>query len=297
MENTHLRKSFEIATNNLVEKFKKDLKCIGGFLIGSASHDMIWEWSDLELLFIFDDSYKGPSSFSLFEEEVVASVKIVKRSAFKNYLSSANVSDYWYCALSKSTLLFSKDASIKTLFDDSFHIGDRDREIEMLLGFSQAVYYLNKAEKNFRVKKNSQNATYFLFHLAEGIAWLEVARNRVFPEREIISQASDMAPEIFDKIYKPLIYEVIDDVLINNIIEFVNEYLKNSTFEVYAPIIEYLKVNKSLKNFSLETRMHGFGINYDWLFRMGIVGRSVEMVKINNRDESFLQIDYRIKED
>ena len=296
MENLQLRERFEKATSSIVEKFKKDKKCLAAFLIGSTSHDLIWEWSDLELLFIYDDSYKGPSYYHLLEYDVGASVKVAKRSAFKDYLGSTNVSDYWFCALSKSTLLFTRDITLKEYFEDIFYIGDRDREIEMLLGFSQAVYYLNKAEKNFRVKGNSQNAAYFLFQLAEGIAWLEVARHRAFPEREIIAQASKMKPELFKKIYDPLLYEIVKDDMINEILEFCHAYLRENTLEVYSPIISYLKEYRTLKNFSMKTRPHGFGINFEWLYRMGIVDRYVEKVKINNKDEEFFQTGYRIND-
>lgn len=296
MENSKLRECFEKATNSLVEKFKRDEKCIAAFLMGSTSHDLIWEWSDLELLIIYDDSYKGPSHYHLLEFDVAATVKIVKRSSFKDYLGRTNVSDYWFCALSKSTLIFTKDITLKEYFEDIFYIGDRDREIEMLLGFSQAIYYLNKAEKNFRVKGNSHNAAYFLFQLAEGIAWLEVARERAFPEREIIAQASKINPELFVKIYDPLLNETVNDDMIHDILEFSYQYLKDNTLEVYNPVISYLKAYKTLEKFSLKTRTHGFGINFEWLYRMEIVERYVEPVKINNKSESFLQIGYRIND-
>ncbi len=296
MENAALRERFEKATHSMVEKFKEDKKCLAVFLLGSTSHDVIWEWSDLEILIIYDDSYKGPSYYNLIEYDVGVALTIMKRSAFKDYLTSTHVSDYWFCALSKSTLLFARDVTLKEYFEDIFYMGDRDVEIEMLLGFSQAVYYLNKAEKNFRIKRNSQNAAYFLFQLAEGIAWLEVARHRVFPEREIIAQASTIKPKLFKKIYDPLLYEIITDSMIDEILTFCHAYLKENTMEVYAPIISYLKEHRTLKDFSMKTRPHGFGINFEWLYRMGIVDRYVETVKINNKKEEFFEIGYRIKD-
>lgn len=296
MERPELRARFQKAQDSLSEKFNSDPKCLAAFLVGSMSHDLIWEWSDLEMLMIFDDSYKGASRYCLLEHGVQVVVNISTRSAFKDYLGKTDVSDYWFCALSKSTLLFSKDVTLKEFFQDIFYIGERDREIEMLLGFSQAVYYLNKAEKNFRVKRNSENAIYFLFDLAQGMAWLEVARARLIPERELIAQARQLNPDLFKKIYDPLFSEIMTDEVIDEIIKTCHQYLEENTMEVYRPLISYLQEHGTLEDFSLKTRRHGFGINYQWLYRMGIVERYVEPIKINNQTEEFYQIGYRINE-
>ena len=60
------------------------------------------------------------------------------------------------------------------LFRDIFYIGNRDRR-SMLLEFSEAIYYLNKAE-NFH--KEARKYGLLHFHIAQAIAWLEVARQR-----------------------------------------------------------------------------------------------------------------------
>lgn len=296
MQNRELKEKFDVALCSVVEKFKQDKKCLAAFLVGSMSHDLIWEYSDLEILAIYDDSYKGPSNFNLLEHDVQVVVNIRKRNTFKDYLGSADVSDYWFCALSKSTLLFSKELTLKEFFEDIFYIGERDMEIEMLLGFSEAVYYLNKAEKNFRVKRDSPNAIYFLFHLARGIAWLEVARNRLFPEREIIQQASELNPNLFSRIYAPLFYELVTDKIIDEILRTCHKYLEDNTMVVYQRFISYLKEHGTLKDFSMETRKHGFGINYNWLYRMNLVERYVEPIKINNQTTEFYQFGYRLKD-
>lgn len=295
MENRDLRAQFEKALDSIVNKFKGDPKCLAAFIIGSMSHDLIWEWSDLQILLIYDDSYKGSNDYYLLENNVQVVINIRKRSSFKSYLESTDVSDYYFCAFSKSTLLFTKDSTLKEYFEDIFYIGDRDREIEMLLGFSEAIYYLNKAQKNFYIKKNSANASFFILQIALGIAWIEVARNRLFPEREVIAQASKLKPKLFQKIYDPLFNKKVTDQIIEGILKNCEDYLKENTIDVYRPIIEYLKEHESLKDFSMKTREHGFGINYDWLYRMGIVDIYGEPIKINNLKEEFFQVGYRLK--
>ena len=45
MEDPVLRERFEKALDSIVAKFSSDAKCLAAFLIGSMSHDLIWEWS------------------------------------------------------------------------------------------------------------------------------------------------------------------------------------------------------------------------------------------------------------
>lgn len=296
MEDLMLREKFKNAADTFIEKIKKNKKCIAAFLMGSVSHDMIWEWSDLHIMLIFDDSYKGEHRYNIIEQDTPILITIDKKSEFVNYLVKTNVADYHFCDISKSTAIFIKDPTLKEYLDDIFYIGDRDREIEMLLGFSGAIYHLNKAEKNFRVKGNSHNAIYFLHQIAGDIAWIEVAKHQLIPERETITQAAELAPELFEKIYYRTIKEPVTDNMIDEIILYCHEYLKENTLEVYRPIISYLQKHGDLENFSMPTRGHGFGINYQWLYRMGIVSMYSEPVKIDKQDE-YYKVGYKLNPD
>lgn len=295
MENLGLRARFKKAQDSVVERVREDKKCLAALVLGSMSHDLIWEWSDLEILLIYGDSYKGPRSYSLLENEVHVVVNIRRKGEFLDYLGSSDVSDYWFCALSKSKLLYSRDGTLSEQIEDAFYVGERDREVEMLLGFSQAIYYLNKAEKNFQVKGNVANAVYFIPHIAEGIAWLEVARSRAIREREIIAQASELKPELFERIYHRLYSQVVTAQMVDEILVDCHEYLVENTWEVYRPILSYLRTHGTLQDFSMPVREHGFGINYDWLYRVGIVERYAEPMKISSA--SFYQLGYRIRDE
>ncbi len=302
MENIKLRKSFNNAMERFVEKIKNSRRCLAAFLIGSVSHDLIWEWSDLQILVIFDDSFKGmhhsqsQTRYHIIEEGVPILVDVRRKSEFISYLGSANVADYYFCAISKSTALFINDPTIKDYLEDIFYIGDRDRQGEMLLGFSNAVYYMNKAEKNFRVKKNSENAVFFLLQVAQGIAWLEVAKCRLFPEREIIAQAKKLDPKLFSRIYDRMIYESVTDQMIEEIISINLDYLVSNTKEVYLPILSYLEKWGNLDGFSMPIRPDGFGINFDWLRRMGIAKLEPVPIKIDSQNEEFYRYRYALDE-
>ena len=110
----------------------------------------------------------------------------------------------------------------------------------MLLGFSGAVYYLNKAEKNLYIKENLENAVYFIPQLAENIAWIEICKAGQIPEREVIPQGRRINPEIISQIYDPLYAKGATREVAKAILERCAAYLKEHTESVYQPVIQLI---------------------------------------------------------
>ena len=259
----------------LKSQLLKNRQCIAAYLLGSASHDVLWEWSDIQIAVILDDGYKGKRYYTLLEEEMCVALNIYTLTSFKEFIGMMRADDFMWKAFSKSTKIFSKDFLLDELWEDAFYVGDVDRQKEMLLGFSGAVYYLNKAGKNFYIKKNPENAVYFIPMIAENIAWIEIFKNREIPERELIPQGRKINPEVFEKIYDPLFsgniqghHKGIQSILVHCV-----SYLEENTKLIYQPILSYLETHGNLEGFRYETRPHGFGINYEWLVRCGIAQR------------------------
>lgn len=273
MENKELRERCVGIIERLKAQFMENSKCIAAYLLGSMSHDTIWEWSDIQIAVILDDDYKGKSYYTFCEDGQFVALNVYKLSGFKDFLQSQDTTSFLWKAFSKSTKLFSKDLLLDELFEDAFYIGDVLRQQEMLLGFSGAVYYLNKAEKNLYVKENLDHTIYFLYQIAENIAWIEIFRNREIPEREGIPQGKRLNPELFHKIYDTLYESVVTKESVTRVLEECVKYLESMTEMVYEPVLVYLKQNGTLEHFQYETRSDGFGINYEWLVRVGIVER------------------------
>lgn len=263
--------------NRIIERLKTALyarkECIAAYLLGSASHDTLWEWSDIQIAVILDDGYQGKRYEMLFEDEMCVALNIYTLTEFKEFTGSVHMDDFMWKAFSKCTKIFSKDFILDELLEEAFYIGDVDRQREMLLGFSGAVYYLNKAEKNFYIKQNLEHAIYFIPQIAENIAWMEVLKNRQIPERELIPQAKRLNRGIFEAIYDSLFEKIVNSVLVQSILESCATYLEENTRLVYQPIISHLEQYVDLEFFKYETRPHGFGINYEWLVRCGIAER------------------------
>lgn len=273
MEYQSLKEHCNRIIENMGAKLYEDKQCIAAYLLGSASHDKLWDWSDIQIAVILDDGYKGKRYYTLFEEGMCVALNIYTLTEFKDFIGAIHIDDFMWKAFSKGKKIFSKNYILDELLDEAFYIGEVDKQKEMLLGFSGAVYYLNKAEKNFYVKENIENAIYFIPQIAENIALIEIFKDKQIPERELIAQGKKLNGSIFEKIYDPLFEGKVDYAVVKSILENCVSYLEDNTRLVYQPIISYLENYGNLEYFKFETRAHGFGINYEWLVRCGIVER------------------------
>ena len=273
MENQFLKEKSTYVIQQVQDDLYANKQCIAAYLLGSYSHDKVWEWSDIEIAVILDDDYKGKPYYDLYAEGRWLSLNVYTLTNFKEFISTVATDNFLWKAFSKCTKLFSKDLMLDELMEDAFYIGDIDSEQEMLLGFSGAVYYLNKSEKNLYVKENLENTLYFIPQIAENIAWIEIFKNKKIPERELIPQGKKLNPDIFAKIYDPLFKEQVDENVLKYILKSCVSYLEEHTSLIYHPIISYLQKHGNLEHFKYETRPHGFGINYEWLVRYGIAER------------------------
>lgn len=281
MECQLLREKYNRIVQNIGEKLQGNKRCIAAYLLGSASHDKLWEWSDIQVAVVLDDGYKEERYYGLLEEGVYVAINVYTLTQFKEFIGVLRVDDFMWKAFSKCTKIFSKNLLLDELLEEAFYIGDVDRQKEMLLGFAGAVYYLNKAEKNFYIKEDIENAIYFIPQIAENIAWIEIFRNKQIPERELIAHGRRLNSAIFEKIYDSLFEGNVDYAKVKSILEGCVSYLEENTRHVYYPVIVHLEKYGDLEHFRYETRPHGFGINYDWLVRVGIVERYGIPVKIS----------------
>lgn len=273
MECQLLREKYNRIVQNIGEKLQGNKRCIAAYLLGSASHDKLWEWSDIQIAVVLDDGYKEDWYYALLEEGVYVAVNVYTLTKFKEFIGVLRVDDFMWKAFSKCTKIFSKNLLLDEFLEEAFYIGAVDQQKEMLLGFAGAVYYLNKAEKNFYIKEDIENAIYFIPQIAENIALIEIFKNKQIPERELIAQGKRLNSAIFEKIYDPLFKGNVDFTKVKSILESCVLYLEENTSRVYQPVIAHLEKYGDLEHFRYETRPHGFDINFDWLVRVGMVER------------------------
>lgn len=235
------------AVDLLVEKVEKDPYILAAIVAGSFSYAQVWEKSDLDVEIIGQDGIRPTQShFSLVENGVNIHAGISPRSSFKRSIESAQQGSFMHSYFSHSTLLFSKDDSIKEWYDKNASrdsIGERDKQLQILNVIAEALPSLVYAEKQFYVNQDIPTSFVTLLSVVEDLARIEVLLNNQIPAREVIQPALNYNPEFFEHVYTNLINCEKNDVVIQDAIDAINAYIDERQF-IFQPILDYLEEQK-----------------------------------------------------
>ncbi len=235
------------AVDLLVEKVEKDPYILAAIVAGSFSYAQVWEKSDLDVEIIGQDGIRPTQSFfSLVENGVNIHAGLSPRSSFKRSIESAQQGSFMHSYFSHSTLLFSKDDSIKEWYDKNASrdgIGERDKQLQILNIIAETLPSLVYAEKQFYVNRDIPTSFLTLLSVVEGLARIEVLLNNQIPAREVIQPALNYNPDFFEQVYTRFINCEKNDVVIHDAIEAINTYIDERQF-IFQPILDYLAEQK-----------------------------------------------------
>src|SRR5678816_3599076 len=149
------QRRFTAALDAFVERATQEPYVLAIILGGSLSHDRVWEKSDIDLLVIGRDEKNNPKeckSFSLVENGVNIHATLQPRSQFKRMIEGSLQSTFMHSFFSKSRLLFTRDETIRELYDNVQRLGAKDREVQLLRAGTGVLPCLYKAQKWFHAK-------------------------------------------------------------------------------------------------------------------------------------------------
>lgn len=238
------------AVDLLVERIQKDPNILAAMVAGSFSYAQVWEKSDLDVEIIGKDGIRPTNSFfSLVENGVNIHASLTPRSSFKRSIESAQQGSFMHSYFSHSTLLFSKDESIKEWYDKNASrdsIGERDKHLQVLNVIAETLPTLIYAEKQFYVNNDIPIAFLALLTVVEGLARIEVLLNNEIPAREVIQPALKYNPIFFNHVYTNLINCEKTEAVIQDAIDAINEYIDERQF-IFQPILDYLTEQKGAR--------------------------------------------------
>ncbi len=248
------------AVNLLVERVEKDPYILAAIVAGSFSYAQVWEKSDLDVEIIGQDGIRPTQShFSLLENGVNIHANISPRSSFKRSIESAQQGSFMHSYFSHSTLLFSKDDSIKEWYDKNASrdsIGERDKQLQILNVIAEVLPSLVYAEKQFYVNQDIPTSFLTLLSVVEDLARIEVLLNNQIPAREVIQPALNYNPDFFEHVYTNLINCEKNETVIQDAIDAINAYIDERQF-IFQPIFDYLEEQKGPRsNFEMNAHFH-----------------------------------------
>ncbi len=243
-----IEQQYDDAVDSLVARVKKDPYMLAAIVAGSFSYAQVWEKSDLDVELIGRDDIRPTQSFyALVENGVNIHACLTPRSNFRKSIEGAQQGSFLHSYFSHSTLLFSRDDSIKEWYAKNANrknIGERDRQFQLLNVVASTLPNLIYAEKQFSVNKDVVTCFLTLLNVVQGLARIELLLNDEIPAREVIHPALAYNPDFFNHVYTELINREKDAQVIQDALDRINAYLDERQF-IFQPILDYLSEQKA----------------------------------------------------
>ena len=243
-----IEQQYHEAIKTLVEKVKADPYILAVIVAGSFSYAQVWEKSDLDVEIIGRDGIRATQDFFvLVENGVNIHASLTPRNNFKQRIEGAQQGSVTHSYFSHSTLLFSRDASIREWYDKNASrrgIGERDKQLQLLNVAASTLPNLLYAEKQFYVNRDVVTCFLNLLIVVQGLARLEVLLNDEIPTREVIQPALGYNPDFFNRVYTELINCEKNEAVIQDTLDAVNAYLDERQF-IFQPVLDYLREEKA----------------------------------------------------
>jgi hypothetical protein len=273
---------FRDALRTFVDKIKQDDQVIAAVLLGSLSYDQVWEKSDIDLkLVVHDQKLKG--SYTCFvENDVPINTSIQTRNEFKRWMERSVQSSFNHSMLVRSTLLFTKDASITEYFEQIRIVGERDRQLQLLRLGSHTLGLLAKAEKWLYIKNDFTYSAFWIIKMVDLLSQIEVILNADVPMRESVLQALEYNPDFFHSVYTELVCGEVNEPKVSAALQRINDYLSQRAERLFQPILDYLKeeadirtVTDIVEKFSLVIEIDTGSVTTacDWLAEQGLLAK------------------------
>ena len=283
------------AVDSLVEKVQEDPYILAAIVAGSFSHAQVWERSDLDVEIIGKDGIRPTQSFfSLVENGVNIHASLSPRSSFKRSIESAQQGSFMHSYFSHSTLLFSRDDSIKEWYDKNAsrdNIGERDKQLQVLNVIAETLPSLIYAEKQFYVNNDVITSFLSLLNVVQGLARVEVLLNNQIPAREVIQPALKYNPEFFEHVYTDLINCEKNDAVIQEALDAINAYIDERQF-IFQPILDYLAEQKGPRSnsemnayFHSKFRDASVDVICQWLTWKGVIQQVSAPMKLTVKSQ------------
>jgi predicted nucleotidyltransferase len=270
--NPAIQSLYEEALETLVSKLKQDPYVLAAVLLGSLSHDVVWEKSDIDLLIVTQETRQKEEGFCLVERGVNIHAILSTRSEFRKMMVGAIQSSFLHSTLMKGRLLFSHDETVEELFANRHTLGARDREIQLLSAVTFVLPALTKAEKWLHVKQDADYSFLWIMKCVDGLASIETLLQGEITGREVVQQALRHNPAFFRAIYTDLIRQEKTPETIGAALQAIHAYLHARIFVLFKPLLDYLAESDGIRSateinhyFANQMNLEGVDGACEWL--------------------------------
>jgi uncharacterized protein len=289
-----LQQKYTRALNTFVDKVRQDKYVLAVILAGSLYHDVVWEKSDIDVILIVDDVKNPTGHFSLVEDGIIINAAAFDRRKFKRQLDTGLRSGVFHSWLSKTTLLYTTDETLRELYESMLELGEHDQQLNLATRGSYAVADLAKAHKWLQVKGDPLYSYYWLMRTLDNLAIIEVTLADQIPGREVIQQALSLNEPFFRAIYTDLAQQPKDEAVMRQALQLVDTYLTERAARIFAALLDTLAENGATMGLTeLCERLPRVSDDVvvdacEWLADLGIVEKLSSPIELTHKSRAFV---------
>jgi predicted nucleotidyltransferase/predicted transcriptional regulator len=282
---TDIQKKYKDAVDCLVEKLKEDKTVTAVILFGSLAYDKVWEKSDVDMTVVVRDDQKlTRKSYCIDEDDIVINVDLMTRADFVKWANKAVGGGFSHSLITRGVILFTRDEGLRDILNDASKMGKTDMEKSVFYKAENLVSVMGKCEKWLKVKNDVTYSRYYLVHMANVIAGMELCLNYVSPGREAILQAAELNPALMERFYAYPMNNVLSREQITELLNEADDYLMKHIDIVCKPINEFLRSgdDKTVTAMSKYLNLGGHSLTHltEYLKNKGLIGKSTANIRI-----------------
>jgi predicted nucleotidyltransferase len=288
-----VQKKFTAALDDLIAQVKKDRSVLAAILCGSLSHDVVWEKSDIDLALVtVDDRKVEAANLSLYAGGVNVHAMLMPRAEFRKTVEGAVGNSFMHSLLAKGRLLYTHDETIAQLCARLQEIGERDRQVQLLVAATHALPSLYKAHKWFITRGDLNYTALWILNAANSLARIEVIDAGLLADREVMPQAMELNPAFFKTVYSDLLNTKKTHTTVTAALDALDGHLSARAETLFRLVLDYLREAGEARSCSeIETwfKRHfdvgGITTACEYLADQGLIGKvstSVRITKISN---------------
>ena len=233
---------FNAALDTLVTQVKQDRSVLAAMLCGSLSHDTVWSGSDIDLVLItIDDKKVAGAGLSLYADGINVHAILMPRAQFRKTVEGVLRNGFQHSFLAKGRLLYTHDETISDLCAQLPAVGERDRQLQLLMAGCHALPSIYKAHKWFLTRRDLEYTALWILYSATALARIEVLSARLLTDREVLPQAMKLNPRFFKIIYADLLNAKKTAKTVEAALSAVDEYMATRARSLFGFVIEYLR--------------------------------------------------------
>jgi uncharacterized protein len=291
MDQGVVRQKFTEALAALIEQVKQDRSVLAAILCGSLSHDTVWDKSDIDLVLVtIDDKKIVHSDIALYADGVNVHALLMPRAEFRKGAEGSVGSSFLHSFLAKGQLLYTHDQSIADLCTRLRHIGERDRQIQLLRAATGALLPAYKAHKWFITRGDLDYTALWILYAATPLAQVEVISAGLLVDREVIPQALKLNPKFFETVYVDLLNAKKTKKNVQGALDALDQYLAQRSAVLFGAVIDHLRdvgearsCHEIEDHFQRNLGVSGVTVACEYLSDQGLIGKASTAVRLTKK--------------